>query len=74
MKVYTVRDKVADEYAPPFLARTDGAAVRMFTEITKGQKIAYIDDLELYRVGYFDISTGKLEGSGLVLVETTTEE
>lgn len=69
-----MRDKVADEYAPPYLARTDGAAARAFAEITNGQKISYVSDLELYRIGDFDVSTGVLTGCVPVLVDTAKEE
>lgn len=69
-----MRDKVAEEYAPPYLARTDGMAVRAFAEITTGQKITYAADLELYRIGDYDISTGVITPCTPVLIDTAKEE
>lgn len=70
MKLYTVKDKVSTEYAPPFLARTDMSAIRTFQHMLQGDKIAYAEDFELYRIGDFDIDTGSVQGCAPVLLDT----
>lgn len=54
MYLYSVYDKVSEQYAPPFVSSTDKAAVRMFDSMLKGGKITYADDLVLYRFADFD--------------------
>jgi len=48
--LYTVWDKIAEEGCPPFMARTDGQAVRVFNSM----KIEDKDDYLLYRIGTYD--------------------
>jgi len=48
--LYTVYDKVAEEAMPPFIARTDGQAQRVFMSM----KIESPNDYLLYQVGKWD--------------------
>lgn len=70
MKLYTVKDKISGEFAPPFLARTDPAAVRTFQHMLQGDKIAYAEDFELYRIGEYDVDSGSVQGCIPVLLDT----
>lgn len=50
MKLYTIYDRVAEEAAPPFVARTDGVAVRNYLYAIENSKLD-IQDYWLYEVG-----------------------
>lgn len=52
--LYTIYDRVAEEGSPPFVARTDGVAVRQFQAAILGGKVLNPDDYVLYRVGGWD--------------------
>ena len=73
MKLYTVKDRISAEYAPPFLARTDLSAIRTFQHMLQGDKITYAEDFELYRIGDFDVDTGIVQGCQPVLLDTPFE-
>lgn len=60
--IYSVLDKIAVEYGPPFLAVNDGAAVRSFHRMFKDAEGIERNDYELRRVGDFDILSGYLVG------------
>lgn len=51
--LYTIRDGKADSYSPPFLARTDGEAMRFVMGTLSGdsQLAVFPDDFTLFRVG-----------------------
>lgn len=57
MIIYSVRDDSADYFLPPFLARTDAQAVRMFIG-SLGDSFPYRHDFHLMAVGGFDQDTG----------------
>lgn len=62
---YTVHDKKALTYGPPFWQATDGVAVRMFQELANDRSSTvgrHPADFALYRVGSYDDSTGALVG------------
>lgn len=48
MKIYSVYDVVREDYAPPFVAKNDGEASRMFLQGVK--KISNFSDLRLYKL------------------------
>lgn len=56
--LYSIKDTVAEEFATPFIANTDGVANRMFQSAVA--KTAYPTDFELYQIGIFDPNTGNL--------------
>lgn len=49
MKIYGIFDKVADCFAPPFVAKNDGVASRMFLQSCR--KMSNVDDLSLHCLG-----------------------
>lgn len=60
---YTVYDRKALIYSPPFFAVADGAAVRMFQDLagdTNTQVGRHPGDFVLYRCGGYDDSNGSL--------------
>ncbi len=57
MKFYTVRDETASFFLPPYLARNDGQAIRMFIG-SLGDSFPYRRDFSLYEVGSFDEDNG----------------
>lgn len=57
MRVYSVKDLVAQEYGPPVLARNDKVASRMYLALLAQNKLDQ-NDFELYALGEFDSDTG----------------
>ncbi|WNK14084.1 MAG: nonstructural protein [Microvirus sp.] len=51
-QVYTVKDKLAEEAGPPFIAVNDKVAIRQFKSM--GIPLALKDEYELLKIGYFD--------------------
>lgn len=62
--VYSIRDVVAKELGPIFIAKNDDVAVRMVCENFTARRFK---DLELCRVGSFDTEKG-LKGSFVSVV------
>ncbi|AXL14663.1 nonstructural protein [Microviridae sp.] len=57
MKCYSVYDASAEYFIPPFFARTDNEAKRMFIG-SLGQSFQFRHDFNLFRVASFDQETG----------------
>jgi len=56
MKLYVIMDRVAEESTPPFMARTDGVAVRFY--LGEMEKIkAHLPDYWLYKIGSYNTET-----------------
>lgn len=53
MKLYGIYDVVKSSYAPPFVARNDADATRMFLMDCK--KLPFINDLRLKCLGEIDL-------------------
>jgi len=69
MKIYSVRDKRANEYGQPMAMPTDAHAVRSFQqEVNRtdpGNMLnQYPEDFAIYYVGYFNSETGTITESG----------
>jgi len=61
MKIYTVHDSKAEAYLQPFFARSNGEAIRSFTQAinTPDHQFAkYSADYTLFEIGEFDDNTG----------------
>lgn len=61
LKLYAVLDKAAEVYLPPFTARADGEASRIFANAladSRSQLAGKTLDVSLFRIGEFDDSTG----------------
>lgn len=66
---YTIYDRKALIYSPPFFAVADGAAVRMFQDLvgdTGTQVGRHPGDFVLFRAGQYDDSKGELFSITLV--------
>lgn len=64
IKAYSIRDAKADSFSAPFYKNTHGQAERDFQELTKDENsfiCKYPEDYDLYYVGQFDVTSGKLE-------------
>lgn len=55
-QLYTIKDKIADEYGPIFQAVNDGVAVRSTAQVIRDAPDP--NDYELYCVGAFNSDTG----------------
>ncbi|AZL82864.1 nonstructural protein [Apis mellifera associated microvirus 23] len=63
LKMFSIRDSKAEVYYSPFFAKSHGEAERNFRELTNDQKSTvskYPEDFDLYYLGTYDDSTGKL--------------
>lgn len=56
-KVYSVFDKVALEFGPPFCAKNDEVAKRQFNHLVRSQELD-LADYELWILGGFDTEKG----------------
>lgn len=65
MKLYSVYDKTAKEFAQPFVAVNDDVAVRNFRDSCSRLSDLVVQDLWLYYVGYFDEKDGELVSGDL---------
>lgn len=63
VNAYTIYDRKALTYSPPFFAVADGAAVRMFQDLAgdNGTQVGrHPGDFVLYRCGAYDDASGSL--------------
>lgn len=63
LNVYSIRDAKAEYFATPFFQATHGLAERQFTDLVnneKSQVYKYPQDFDLYHLGTYDDSTGKI--------------
>lgn len=62
MNLYSIYDRVSGIYSCPLLMDNDGVAKRHFPYICKSQPQfqMYPDDLELYRLGSYDNTSGAI--------------
>ncbi len=61
LRVYSVRDVVAEAYLPPFCMQTNGQALRTFSDLTgdpEHQFGKHAGDYTLFELGEFDDNTG----------------
>jgi len=66
MYVYSIKDSQANYYSSPWYARTDGEAIRAFTEHANDKNTQVgknPDDFVLFRIGKFDPNEGTLSGN-----------
>jgi len=74
VKIYSVYDKKMMQYMPVWVARTDGAAIRVFSDEVKrsdSQMHAHPEDFSLWRVGEFDDICGVVEADREQLLDGT---
>lgn len=61
MKIYAIHDSKAAFYGPPFYARQNGEAIRIFTQAVTDPKSdfqKYPGDYTLFELGSYDDATG----------------
>lgn len=67
--LYSVYDKVAEEYGPVFQAVNDRVASRNFSQmLTNPNTPVNTEDFELYRLARFDTHTGSVTSDGIALI------
>lgn len=65
-KAYSIKDKKAEIFHPPFYKNTHGEAERAFHQLVNDEKSTihkYPEDFELYYVGEFNDITGQLKAA-----------
>jgi len=60
MNMFTIRDDAAKYWLPPFFAKTDAQAIRMFVG-SLGDSFPYRADFALYCIGSFDDEKGEVK-------------
>ena len=67
---YSIRDGKAEVYSPPFLARSDGEAIRMVMQSLDGasQLSRFPDDFTLYRIGEWFEESAVMEATVPIFV------
>lgn len=60
MSLYSVYDRVAEEYSAPNMAKNDGTAFRQFMELMTKVPEYSKEEYWLMKVGEFDSETGQL--------------
>lgn len=55
LQMYNVKDKVSEEFAPPFVAKNDAVALRQFNNLINNLNP---QDYSLYHIGQYDSDTG----------------
>lgn len=60
--LYSIRDLVAEEFAPPFESNNDNTAIRSAIQSVKENKImmAHISDYSLYHLASWNPETGEI--------------
>lgn len=64
LKMYSVRDSKGEIFNVPFYKKTHGEAERDFATLTRDEKSQinmYPEDYDLYYIGEYDDSTGKIK-------------
>lgn len=64
--IYSIRDNLAGEFAPPFIANNDAVAIRIFAITLKGEPER--QDFDLHGIGSMD------EFAGCIYPEVTQED
>ena len=65
LKTYTIHDAKAETYQPPFHARANGEAMRIFANMAndKNHPIGeHPEDYTLFRIGFFNPDKGLIAG------------
>lgn len=57
--MYSLFDRVGEEFSPPFVAANDAVAKRQFNQLMDTQKLNG-DDFRLFKVGFWDRITGQI--------------
>lgn len=60
MLLFSIYDKVADRYAPPFVAVNAGVACRQLENSIREVPEIHLVDFELVQIGTFDEVTGNV--------------
>jgi len=74
---FSIYDSKAEYFSAPYFYKTNGMAIRAFTELARDANSTiskHPDDYRLFRVGDFDDDTGTLtSGTAPMLLATGTE-
>lgn len=68
MRLYTIKDRVADECGPVITAKNDAVATRVFIGLIADAKDVKTADFDLLYLGDFDNVSGKITGTAVPCV------
>lgn len=70
--LYTIHDKIAEEYGPPFVGKNDGIAARQARTILKDLPNAM--DYDLYKIGLYEADSGDVCGMVHIKIDWTVNK
>lgn len=62
-KIYSIHDKKAEAYLPPFFLHSQGMAIRAFSDLVKQEKHPFHlhpEDYTLFEIGEYDDTSGRI--------------
>lgn len=59
-QMFSIKDLVAQEYGPPYLAKNAAVAMRSFQNMMKREQVINSKDYELYMIGSWYSDEGKV--------------
>lgn len=68
--IYTIWDKLTEEYSPLFLANNHAHAIKIVGQIFSNS-VDKVEDVFLYRVGEFDTDAGTISKCVKIVVDLT---
>nr|QJB18856.1 MAG: nonstructural protein [Microvirus sp.] len=75
MYLYSVKDRLADEFAPLFEAKNDAIALRVHATMMAKVPGLILSDFELYKLGHYDSTNALVEGYETpLLINQVTKE
>lgn len=73
MNLYSLMDLAADEYGPPFIAKTNEVALRQFKQLIGTVPADSRTDYRLVLIGTFDVATGDVEACKKEVINFASE-
>lgn len=61
LKMYAIKDGIANRYGQPFLFASDDMARRQFVNMLQGQSVTVRSTFVLYSLGIFDDETAEID-------------
>lgn len=74
MFIYSIKDRLADEFAPPFMSHNDETARRATRQMFAKMPGTAMSDFEIWRLAKFDQKTGLLSNIVPTLIPWIGEE
>lgn len=71
-QLFSIRDNLSEEYAPPFMAKNESIAKRQYNNFIREQKLDK-NDFGLYLLGEYDTDLGVIESELPILINDDVE-